>query len=192
MVKVHGMRVHLLEIEETLRRVAGVAEVGVLPNVPEDRLETLLAFYTVQPGFEVSEDDLRRAAASVLPLISVPVSFHAVSELPRLPGGKLNRALLTQMLQFEPNALSESPAFHDEVEATLALIWQEVLNVTALPPGADFFQLGGDSLMVFRALNGIQSVFGAQLTVSEFFETSTLAEQADLLRRKIDDEAFAT
>jgi acyl carrier protein len=43
---------------------------------------------------------------------------------------------------------------------------------------ADFFDLGGDSISVFRVIGQIKEHFGVDLPVREFFAHSVLAELA--------------
>ena len=46
---------------------------------------------------------------------------------------------------------------------------------------ANFFNLGGDSLAVFRAINRIQNEFGVSLSVGQFLTCPVLADMAQMV-----------
>src|SRR5215472_17214906 len=48
----------------------------------------------------------------------------------------------------------------EEIGRTLADIWRKVLDIDHVDPDADFFDLGGDSLLAMRVVARIRQVFG--------------------------------
>ena len=69
----------------------------------------------------------------------------------------------------------------DATEAALAAIWRDILGVDELGVTDDFFELGGDSLAVARALARIRGELGVELTIGTLFRATTVA----LLAREI-------
>ena len=57
------------------------------------------------------------------------------------------------------------------------------MHVPAPPREADFFDLGGDSVSVFRVLTQIRIEFGVELSVSEFFRRPELAQLAHAIEQ---------
>jgi acyl transferase domain-containing protein len=68
----------------------------------------------------------------------------------------------------------------DEVLATMALIWGELLGVELLEPDDDFFELGGHSLLGTRLIGRVRDVLGVVIGLRDLLEMPTLGEQAAL------------
>jgi len=76
---------------------------------------------------------------------------------------------------------------HGEIEHGLSHIWAELLRLPpeAISANADFFQLGGDSLIAIKQLTKIMSCFQLNLEIQAIFEfpvLSDLAEHIDALK----------
>lgn len=73
----------------------------------------------------------------------------------------------------------------DGVEGELTKIFQEILQVSIVPPHADFFlELGGDSLQAVQLFAEIDRVFGMKLPVSVLLEKRTMEGVAQELRNR--------
>src|SRR5205807_2413449 len=72
------------------------------------------------------------------------------------------------------------------VEEMLVEIWQEVLQVERVGIHDDFFELGGDSLLVTRILSQIREKLKVEVALRMMFELPTvreLGEQIEELQR---------
>lgn len=65
-----------------------------------------------------------------------------------------------------------------EIETALASIWAEVLKVSRVGRYDSFFALGGRSLMAVQVASRVRQVLGAELTIRDIFEHSTLRDLA--------------
>jgi hypothetical protein len=72
---------------------------------------------------------------------------------------------------------------HPGLEAELAEIWQDILQREAIPRDADFFALGGHSLLVTRIAARIASQHGYPATPRLLFDYPTIAALAQALLR---------
>ena len=66
-------------------------------------------------------------------------------------------------------------------QQAVAAIWAEVLGIDPIGLNDDFFALGGHSLAAVQIGAKIQSRFGAQLELRDFFDSPTVANTAALL-----------
>jgi len=66
----------------------------------------------------------------------------------------------------------------EEIGRTLADIWRKVLDIDHVDPDADFFDLGGDSLLAMRVVARIRQVFGIQFSVKQMFRSARLSRLA--------------
>jgi len=60
----------------------------------------------------------------------------------------------------------------------LASIWRELLDVAAIGPDDDFFDLGGHSIFALRAAHRVFEEFGVEVTIDDLFTFPTLASLA--------------
>jgi amino acid adenylation domain-containing protein len=178
-VKIHGYRIHLAEIERAVSSAPGIVEAAAVVR-PAPLGNTTIVVYYVAAGGNGGPGPaaLRRAVSSVVPAPAVGMAFVQLPALPRLPGGKVNRSNLPAQQGSAAAPSAGDPGYASATEAALAHIWGEALSVPAMGRGADFFELGGDSIRVFRVLAQIKKQFGVDLPVREFFAHSVLAELA--------------
>ncbi len=66
-------------------------------------------------------------------------------------------------------------------QEAIAAIWCEVLGLPRVSATADFFDLGGDSLLAVQVISRIGANLGAELSLHEFFERPALSEMATLI-----------
>ncbi|MFH8350187.1 SDR family oxidoreductase [Streptomyces sp. NPDC018045] len=63
----------------------------------------------------------------------------------------------------------------------LKALWQELLGESSFPAGADFFDLGGNSLTAVELMDRIQDEFGFDLDLDVVFDSPTLAGLAEVV-----------
>lgn len=78
-------------------------------------------------------------------------------------------------------ALAEVVSPPGPLEAPLAALWSDVLKRPSVGRDADFFALGGNSLLAIRVLGRVAKQFGVRLSLRMLFEAPTLKEFAELL-----------
>ena len=98
--------------------------------------------------------ELRAQVTSSLPEYMVPTSIHVLTELPRNTNGKVDRKALEQMAA---ERSADTPSSRKVVvlpetaeERQLASIWREILGVAEVGTTDNIFELGADSLLIFR------------------------------------------
>ncbi|MEM7198646.1 MAG: SDR family NAD(P)-dependent oxidoreductase [Planctomycetota bacterium] len=77
----------------------------------------------------------------------------------------------------------------NEIEASLAAIWAEVLGLEAVGVDDPFFDLGGDSLLATMLLSKVSSRFALEIPVGRFFEAPTVAQAAAVLADELERNA---
>ncbi|WP_299497406.1 phosphopantetheine-binding protein, partial [uncultured Shewanella sp.] len=74
-----------------------------------------------------------------------------------------------------------------EKEAQICTLWQEVLDVEKIGVHSDFFENGGDSLLLIRLVSLINITFECHLSVRDCFVHRTVEQMADLISRSQGD-----
>ncbi len=68
-----------------------------------------------------------------------------------------------------------------DAAARLTEIWCRALNMAAVAPDGDFFDLGGDSLMAVGLFLEIERAFDVKLPITAIYDAPTIASQLELI-----------
>ncbi len=175
-VKIRGFRIEPGEIEALLLSRPDVREAVVVAREDQPGVKRLVAYVVG----DAEPATLRSAVADRLPPYLVPAAFVPLDRMPQTTHGKLDRDALP-----EPDWAAQVRAAHTPPrtpdERVLAEIWADLLGVPEIGVDADFFELGGDSILGARALARIRARFGADLSPRVVFDARTIAKLAALL-----------
>jgi amino acid adenylation domain-containing protein len=171
-VKIRGYRVELAEIESVLARYRGLAHAVVVARTVQDGEKRLIA-YVVSGADAIDIEGLRAHAKDFLPEYMVPSAFVTLDSLPLTPNGKVDREALPEPAE-EAEAAYRAPA--TPRQELLCSLFAQVLGVPRVGLDDSFFDLHGESLMAMRLVSAIQDRLGAELLVSDIFDTPTVAE----------------
>ncbi|KXK63883.1 hypothetical protein AWW66_00030 [Micromonospora rosaria] len=173
-VKVRGYRIEPGEIEVTLTGHPDVAEAAVLATgAGADRI--LVAYVVPRPGGAVDPEALRGFLRARLPSYMVPAGMVGVPALPLTAAGKLDRAGLAGLDERSVAAAdAETLQPHERIVAD---VWAKHLR-GPIGADADFFDLGGHSLMATTVIHEIRSAFDIPLPLRAIFENRTVRELA--------------
>ncbi|RVU51136.1 amino acid adenylation domain-containing protein [Pseudomonas syringae pv. syringae] len=180
-VKIRGFRVELGEIEARLAEHSDIREAVVLCRQDEPGDKRLVAYVTAQqPETALDIERLRNHLQGLLPDYMVPAAYVQLDALPLTTNGKLDRkALPVPDAQALISRGYEAP--QGEVEAVLAEIWAEVLQVEQVGRYDNFFDLGGHSLLAMRMVSQVRQQLGVELPLGELFALGELAAVAAAL-----------
>lgn len=146
----------------------------------------------------VDHADLTQWLKSKLPDYMVPHRWHQLSAMPLTLNGKVDRARLQQAVELEmqPPEQAEDPLAAG-LETRLAGLWQEILGQAVVSASANFFVLGGDSLLMTRLSSMLQHQFGVAPDLASLLRHPLLKDQARIIAEiagntaeVLDDEAF--
>jgi len=174
-VKVEGKRVELGEIEEAVRRCAGVDDAVV--TVTHGEAGVMLTAH-VKPA--VAADDaavvsrVQAATMEVLPPHMRPSRIVAVHEFPLTANGKIDQRALAARSAVVP---TPNAAPSGETERRLSEIFARVLRARSIDVTANFFELGATSLNLMEAHALIGRVWPG-VEVVALFRHSTIRELA--------------
>ncbi|MGH3757641.1 thioester reductase domain-containing protein [Actinophytocola sp.] len=131
--------------------------------------------------------DLRGFARTHLPDAMVPSRFVVLPELPKLPNGKVDRRGLRDVDREQPDT-DAYVAPRTDVEARLAVIWQDMLDVPSVGVETNFFELGGNSLLVMRMAAGVRDTFEIRVDLRRFLENPTIGRLVTMIDDTADQE----
>ncbi|MFJ1598431.1 amino acid adenylation domain-containing protein [Streptomyces sp. NPDC088261] len=190
-VKIRGHRIELGEIEAVLLEHPVVARAAVVLHEGGADGPVLVA-YVVPAGGAPDADALRAHLRRTLPSVMCPQRYVMLEELPTTPNGKLDRRALSvrEVVPLTPSAAAVAAAAPAAVPAAsagdglvpaLCAIWCEVLDLPAVDPEDDLFDLGGHSLTIIRIAARIRESLGVEVDFDVFFDTPTVAGIAQVV-----------
>ncbi|MFI9327171.1 amino acid adenylation domain-containing protein [Kitasatospora sp. NPDC052868] len=176
-VKIRGHRVELSEVDLAIRRVPGVRDVALVVAGQEG--ERRLDAYLVATA---PVEAVRERLLAELPSALVPATFTVLDALPVNANGKVVPALLPAPGRPGPAAPAAlpGPAGPAGPAGEVLELFRRVLERPDLAADADFFAVGGHSLLAIRVLYGLRERFPAAhgLSVAEFYRCRTAEEVA--------------
>jgi len=180
-VKIRGHRVELQEIELAFSQHPAVREIVVVAreDPPGDR--RLVAYVVSASKTKPTASELRRFAQDRLPEAMTPSVFVFLDELPLTPNGKVNRKALPAPEGQRPELETVYAAPSTGREKTIAKVWSELLGVAQVGLNDNFFDLGGNSLLVVQAQSRLREALGRDLEVVKLFQYPTVKALARFL-----------
>lgn len=144
----------------------------------------------------IDHADLDSWLKAKLPDYMVPQRWHQLSAMPLTLNGKVDRTRLQQAVELEvqPPEQSEDP-LSEGLQTRLAGLWADILGQEIVSASANFFVLGGDSLLMTRLSSLLQHHFGTTPDLASLLRNPLLKDQARLIAENSgdaleDDEAF--
>jgi amino acid adenylation domain-containing protein len=184
-VKIRGYRIELGEVETLLGSHAGVKQCVVVAREDTPGNKVLAAYFVPQAaGPAPSASDLRAHLKQALPDYMIPSTFIAMERLPLTPNGKIDRKALPAPDDQAADSTRDSAAPRDAIEQMLSHIWAKVLGVKRIGLHDNFFDLGGHSLLAVRIMAEVEKLFGTRLPLATLLQAPTVAELAEILRKK--------
>ncbi|MDE2433973.1 MAG: amino acid adenylation domain-containing protein [Burkholderiales bacterium] len=172
-VKIRGFRIETPEIEAVLSSHVEVRSCAVVARKDPSRGHELVAYVVT----DVSEWDpvaVQQFLRQRLPDFMVPADWVRLESLPVTANGKLDRRALPAPQRIRPEYLAQAyvtpkPGLENEV----ATIFAQVLDLDKVGALDNFFDLGGNSLLVMRAFNALKATGHATLSVAAMFAAPT-------------------
>jgi len=122
-----------------------------------------------------------------LPDYMIPQAFVVLDKLPRTANGKIDRKALPQ-----PSALSQFGMYAavrpfappvTSLQRQLAQVWADVLELNSVSIDDSIFELGADSLLIFRIAARCQRE-GLAVNATLIFQQRTIAAICTVLERE--------
>lgn len=187
-IKIRGVRIEADAVRDAMQAYVGVQEAVV--GIWSDRFghQRLAGFITMENHVPEEQQDryaqeLRGFLLERLPTVMVPDNIRVVAQWPRTPSGKIDRQTLLKSLETENmERPSGMPTIGDSVKRTLERLWREAIGLQNICTEKNFFEAGGNSLLLVQLHESIQKEFHTEFPLTELFRHPTIESQAALLR----------
>ncbi|GLT16993.1 hypothetical protein GCM10007938_07700 [Vibrio zhanjiangensis] len=191
-VKIRGFRVELGEIESQLLKSSWVSEAVTCVHSVTGTESALVSYVViddlnpsnVNTPWALIKQAIYRGLRADLPHYMVPSTIVAIKEMPLTPNGKVDRKSLLKTTLDIGQESYEQPI--GEIELQLAEIWQQLVKPnTPISRNAQFFEIGGQSLLIVSMVNKVKAKFSINFSVKEVFSMPVLSDLAACIADKI-------
>jgi acyl-CoA synthetase (AMP-forming)/AMP-acid ligase II len=178
-----GEKISPAEIDLWLARHPAVRDCAAFAMPHTSLGEEVVAAVVLEPGAAPTDQELRLFAAGKIAPHKVPQKIFRLDELPRAPGGKLQRHRLAAMFGASvPSAtVADYSPPHSDLSRGLAAMWEQALGVERVGLRDNFFELGGDSLSAAAFLEDFEASHQVSLPGTALFDAPTVEEFEKLL-----------
>ncbi len=160
----------------------------VREDTPGD--QRLVGYVVPAEGAAFEAETARATLRTKLPEYMIPNQFVVLDALPLTPNGKVDRKALPV-----PQAATSTPddaasdALMTPLQREVAALWCEVLRVDRVRLDANFFDIGGHSLLLVKLQAALQRKFAREVPLVELFQRTTVAAQAERLAAPVPSNA---
>lgn len=169
-VKLHGQLIELEEIEAALRALRIVGNAAVVKRaVSEDNdKEIIVAFVEADNAADPEEvtGNIRNGLRHHLPKWMIPGHIELMGHLPKVPSGKVDYSRLS-VVGLRTFSAQPDEEYHSAREESVATIMADILKLSRVNPGDDFFELGADSLDTLLLIARLQHEAGIAVTLDQ-------------------------
>lgn len=186
MVKLRGFRIEPGEVENLLERHPAVRQAVVVAREDAPGDWRLVAYLTPRGNERPRSSELLVMLREFLPDYMVPASFVWLEALPLTPNGKLDRRALPQPDRERPEVAASYVAPSSAMERAIEKVWREVLRLERVGARDNFFDLGGQSLLLIEVQSRLIETVGRDLPLVELFQYPTISALAAHLGGEVD------
>ncbi|MBE9228590.1 amino acid adenylation domain-containing protein [Phormidium sp. LEGE 05292] len=192
-VKIRGFRIELGEIEEALLQHPAVREAVVISREDATGDKRLVAYVVCEDQSLESQRQVAGKLRSVLrsylkerlPDYMLPAAFVVLDKMPLTPNGKVDRRVLRAPEMSRPELSTSLVMPQSDVEQLIASVWQELLQLEGVGIHDNFFDLGGNSLLLNQSANKLAEIFEVKLSIVELFQYPTIYTLAQRLSQTV-------
>ncbi len=183
-----GVSVAPSEIDEVLHAHPSVLEAAAVGVSDSVLGQDIVAYVVAKPGATCDPHELMGFCRGQLGTFKTPIRIYKVEELPRGPSGKVQRLTLEAYGgdgNRERCRVDARPPVPSLDTQRLAQIWADILGLDDLDAEADFFEMGGNSLLATELTIRLEREFAVGLSLESLLLHPTVSAQARLLQTAI-------
>lgn len=178
-VKIRGHRIELGEIEISIQKFSN--EIKQVVVCTDKNKSNLFAYFVSNK--KINKEYLRNYLLKILPHYMIPNYYLQIQQIPLTINGKIDFAKLPKLSDSDIiKSTYESP--RNSLDKVIIDIWEKMLNVKKIGILDDFFELGGNSLLVTQFINELYKESNYTISYKDFFRNSNIKSLSDHLNPK--------
>ncbi|OUM56129.1 hypothetical protein PIROE2DRAFT_19411, partial [Piromyces sp. E2] len=181
-VKIHGQRIEVSEIENTIKEM-DVIENSIVIDKEKETEKILVCYYICNE--EVKGNEIRNYLKSKLPTYMIPSYYKRIESIPITRNGKLDKRALPEP-DMEDIITKEYVAPVTDIEKTLCSIFSNVFNMEVEKIGrtSDFFEMGGNSINAIKISTMIEKELKTKINIKNVLSHPIIMDLAKNIESK--------
>ncbi|MBS6700062.1 MAG: AMP-binding protein [Clostridiales bacterium] len=157
-----------------------IKRLGYSGKVGSQEIETRrLCAYVVG---DVEEEQLKEQLIKHLPNYMVPSHIIKMNKIPLTSNGKVDKKALPEPTQAK--RVMDYAAPESEMEKSISDIWRNLLHIDRVGVKDNFFDLGGNSILLIQMHSQLEKIYPGKATVTDLFAYSTISKLAEFISEK--------
>ncbi len=182
-VKIRGFRIELGEIESIVRNYTGIRDCAVKVHKYSDDVVSIIAYLVSDKN--ISTDALKENLKQFLPEYMIPNAYYILDKIPLTPNGKADLKALPVPEQLVVSGSGKKTNYeNDETESRLKQIWVDLLGYKNIGLNDNFFDAGGNSLLMGRLQLRVNKEFQDNISIVDLFRYPTISSLSDFINKK--------
>lgn len=148
----------------------------------------IACYYTAdQPG--ATEKEIRNYAKErLLPQVLSLTQFSRLDEMPLTANGKVDRFKLESLIKPNENhGLGQALRAVPTVQQRILAMWEELLAIELVEIDANFFALGGDSMIAIRLLRKLREDLHPEINLVDLYENPSISQLSERVTQLLKD-----
>ncbi len=171
-IKIKGHRIDPSEIESILLKNLDLKSALVYHT--ENKL---VAYLIPEAGSSPQVEGIKKILKEKLPDYMIPSQFIFLDKFPLSANGKIDRLALPKLPNITDSHEDNYVEPNTELEQIICEVWQQVLELEKVSINSNFFDLGGNSLLITKVYNGLKKALPTNtknFSVVELFKHPTI------------------
>ncbi len=179
-VKIRGNRVEIGEIEKVALQFQGITD--CVATVWETKsADKRIALYYCASG-DINTQELKAFIARFLPGYMIPNAYCFLDAMPVTSNGKVDK-----------KRLPDSETFEEKVEITVEMtdimqnvldVWKEVLERDNIGVYDNFFDVGGNSILLISMHEKLEEIYPKTLSISDIFANPSIVMLTEVIEKQ--------
>ena len=173
-VKIRGISIETVHVELALESHPLIEQALVQVWAPRRGVQQLVAYLVMRSDSVLTVCEIRRYVSPHLPDYMIPARYEFLEALPTDRNGKISRGNLPPIQPQRPALKQPYEPAKTERQKIVVRCFEEVLSVESIGISDNFYDLGGDSLLVMQLLLLVEEKTGLTFPGEKFFESPNI------------------
>lgn len=172
-VKIRGYRIELGDIENKLLKYEAIETAVVVVRTINLENKHLVAYVVLKEGFDSNSGEIKDFLKLNLPEYMVPTYIMVLDKMPLNSSEKIDRKALPDP---KPEGTKTTVTPGSNTEKILSKIWEDLLNIKGISITSNFFDIGGNSLLVISMVSRISDLLQIDIEPVIIMQFSTIRD----------------
>ena len=179
-VKIRGNRVEIGEIEKVALQFRGITDCVATVWETKSADKRIALYYCASEPINAQE--LKAFIARFLPGYMIPNAYCLLDNMPVTSNGKVDKKKLPDPEAFEEKV--EITVEMTEIMQSVLDVWKEVLETENIGVYDNFFDVGGNSILLISMHEKLEEIYPKALSISDIFANPSIVMLAEVIEKQ--------